>query len=201
MPRDVVDLPGQITDGAGRVDQARFLLTDRPVAYQPESGAFRGVRACCGRQGQYAGGQACQKYLSESHFDQNPSHQYPYATLSARSFEYKKEYAGPALAAAGIDLAAAAEGFSTGATGSPHVVRHARYMAENKHEDPVQFWGRMRIKDMDYGIRLIESVGAQSLIGHATRNVIEQMVEHGTGDRNDSELIDALRVAHNKDSA
>ena len=106
-----------------------------------------------------------------------------------------------ACEAAGIDLAAAAEGFSTGATGSPHVVRHARYMAENKHEDPVQFSGRMRIKDVDYGIRLIESVGAQSLIGHATRKVFEQMVEHGMGDRNDSELIDALRVAHNKDSA
>lgn len=106
-----------------------------------------------------------------------------------------------ACEAAGIDLAAAAEGFSTGATGSPHVVRHARYMAENKHEDPVQFSGRMRIKDVDYGIRLIESVGAQSLIGHATRKVFEQMVEHGMGDRNDSELIDALRVAHKKDSA
>lgn len=106
-----------------------------------------------------------------------------------------------ACEAAGIDLAAAAEGFSTGATGSPHVVRHARYMAENKHEDPVQFSGRMRIKDVDYGIRLIESVGAQSLIGHATKKVFEQMVEHGMGDRNDSELIDTLRVAHKKDSA
>lgn len=105
-----------------------------------------------------------------------------------------------ACEAAGIDLAAAAEGFSTGATGSPHVVRHARYMAENKHEDPVQFSGRMRIKDVDYGIRLIESVGAQSLIGHASRIVFGQMVELGMGDLNDSELIDALRVAHNEDS-
>lgn len=103
-----------------------------------------------------------------------------------------------ACEAAGIDLAVAAEGFATGATGSPHVVRHARYMAENKHEDPVHFSGRMRIKDVDYGIRLIESVGAQSVIGHATRQVFEQMVEHGMGDRNDSELIDTLRVAHNK---
>ena len=106
-----------------------------------------------------------------------------------------------ACEAAGIDLATAAEGFSTGATGSPHVARHAGYMAENKHEDPVQFSARMRIKDVDYGIRLIESIGAQSLIGHATKEVFGQMVEHGMGDLNDSELIDALRVAHNKDSA
>jgi 3-hydroxyisobutyrate dehydrogenase len=106
-----------------------------------------------------------------------------------------------ACEAAGIDLAVAAEGFSTGATGSPHVVRHARHMAENKHEDPVHFSGRMRIKDVEYGIRLIESVGAQSVIGHATREVFGQMVEHGMGDRNDSELIDTLRVAHNKSTA
>lgn len=103
-----------------------------------------------------------------------------------------------ACEAAGIDLAVAAEGFATGATGSPHVVRHAQYMAEGKHEDPIQFSGRMRIKDVDYGIRLIESVGAQSLIGHATKAVFEQMVANGMGDLNDSELIDTLRLVHKK---
>ena len=106
-----------------------------------------------------------------------------------------------ACEAAGIDIAVAAEGFSTGATGSPHVIRHARYMAENKHEDPVQFSGRMRIKDVAYGIRLIEDAGGQSVIGHATQKVFEQMVEHGMGDLNDSELIDTLRLVHGKDPA
>ena len=106
-----------------------------------------------------------------------------------------------ACEAAGIDLATAAEGFSTGATGSPHVARHAHYMAENKHEDPVQFSGRMRIKDIEYGVGLIESVGAQSRIGHATREVFGQMVELGMGDLNDSELIDTLRAVHDKKAA
>jgi 3-hydroxyisobutyrate dehydrogenase len=103
-----------------------------------------------------------------------------------------------ACEAAGIDIAVAAEGFATGATGSPHVARHARYMAENSHEDPVQFSGRMRIKDLAYGTRLIEDVGGQSVIGHAAKQVFEQMVELAMGDLNDSELIDALRVAHRK---
>ncbi|MCC7038934.1 MAG: NAD(P)-dependent oxidoreductase [Burkholderiales bacterium] len=96
---------------------------------------------------------------------------------------------------AGIDLRVAAEGFSTGATGSPHVVRHSRYMAENQHEDPIQFSGRMRIKDVDYGVNLIEREGAQSVLGHATIGVFGQMLEHGMGDLNDSELIDALRAS------
>lgn len=106
-----------------------------------------------------------------------------------------------ACEAAGIDTAVAAEGFSTGATGSPHVVRHARYMAENSHEDPVQFSARMRIKDMAYGIQLIEDVGGQSVIGHAAKQVFEQMVELSMGDLNDSELIDTLRAVHRKDRA
>ena len=106
-----------------------------------------------------------------------------------------------ACEAAGIDIAVAAEGFSTGATGSPHVVRHARYMAENSHEDPVQFSGRMRIKDMTYGIQLIEDVGGQSVIGNAAKQVFEQMLDLSMGDLNDSELIDTLRAVHRKDRA
>ena len=104
-------------------------------------------------------------------------------------------------AAAGIDIAVAAEGFSTGATGSPHVARHARHMAENSHEGPIQFSGRMRIKDLAYGVRPIEAVGGQSVIGRAAKSVFEQMVELDMGDLNDSELLDTLRRVHQKDRA
>jgi 3-hydroxyisobutyrate dehydrogenase len=72
-------------------------------------------------------------------------------------------------------------------------------MAENSHEDPVQFSGKNRIKDLAYGIGLIEDVGGQSVIGHAAKRVYEQMVELGMGDLNDSELLDTLRVVHKKD--
>jgi 3-hydroxyisobutyrate dehydrogenase len=97
---------------------------------------------------------------------------------------------------AGIDLKVAAEAFAAGATGSPHVIRHSRYMAYETHEDPVQFSGKNRIKDLTYGIELMEKLGAQSVIGRATRSTFEQMVELGMGDLNDSELIDTLRIAH-----
>lgn len=101
-----------------------------------------------------------------------------------------------ACEAVGIDLRAAAEAFSAGATGSPHVVRHSRYVAYDEHEDPVQFSGRGRIKDVNYGIELIEKIGAQSVIGRATRSVFEQMAKLDMGDLNDSELINALRAEH-----
>ena len=94
----------------------------------------------------------------------------------------------------GIDLEVAAAAFTNGATGSPHVSRHSKYMAFNAHEDPVQFSGKNRIKDLTYGIDLIEALGAQSVIGRATRDVFGQMVGLDMGDLNDSELIDTLRV-------
>jgi len=101
-----------------------------------------------------------------------------------------------ACEAAGIDLGAAAETFSTTNTASPHVIRHSRYMAHGEHEDPVQFSAFGRIKDLNYGIELIEKIGAQSVVGRATRSVFEQMVERGQGELNDSELIDTLRAEH-----
>jgi 3-hydroxyisobutyrate dehydrogenase-like beta-hydroxyacid dehydrogenase len=103
-----------------------------------------------------------------------------------------------ACEAAGIDLLAAAEAFSIGATGSPHVVRHAGYMSRGTHENPVQFSGRGRVKDIGYGVAFIEGIGAQAVVGHAAHEVFSQMAEYGMSDRNDSELIDALRIAHGR---
>lgn len=106
-----------------------------------------------------------------------------------------------AAEAAGLDLRAAAHGFSTGATASPHVIRHAKYMSLNQHENPIQFSGRNRIKDIMYGVELSEQVGAQSVIGRAAADVFGQMIPLGMADLNDSELIDALRVAHGRQPA
>ena len=106
-----------------------------------------------------------------------------------------------AAEAAGLDIRAAAKAFSTGATGSPHVIRHAKYMSLGRHEDPVQFSGRNRIKDIQYGVRLAEKISAQSIIGQAAAEVFGQMIPLGMGDLNDSELIDALRAAHKRSPA
>lgn len=106
-----------------------------------------------------------------------------------------------AAEAAGLDLRAAAAGFSAGATASPHVIRHAKYMSLDRHEDPIQFSGRNRIKDIRYGVEFSEQAGAQAVIGRAAAEVFGQMIPLGMGDLNDSELIDALRVAHGRPPA
>jgi len=103
-----------------------------------------------------------------------------------------------AAEAAGIDLDAAAKAFSVGNTGSGHVGRHTKYMATGKHENPVHFSGRNRLKDVTYGVDFIEDIGAQSRLGHAAVDVLNQMIDLGMGELNDSELIDTLRKIHGK---
>jgi 3-hydroxyisobutyrate dehydrogenase len=103
-----------------------------------------------------------------------------------------------ACEAAGIDLMAAANAFSIGNTNSGHVIRHSKYMATGKHESPVGFSPKGRIKDTLYGVEFIEKVGGQSRLGRTTAEVFGQAVEVGMGDLNDSELIDALRKVHAK---
>lgn len=101
-----------------------------------------------------------------------------------------------AAEAAGIELDAAAKAFGAGNTGSGHVIRHTNYVATGKHEKPVHFSGRNRLKDVTYGIAFIEKIGAQSQLGHASVDVLNQMIDLGMGDLNDSELIDTLRKIH-----
>jgi 3-hydroxyisobutyrate dehydrogenase len=103
-----------------------------------------------------------------------------------------------AAEAAGIELDAAAQAFSVGNTNSGHVIRHTRYVATGKHENPVHFSCRNRLKDVTYGVDFIEKIGAQSHLGHSAAEVLNRMIDLGMGDRNDSELIDALRQIHGK---
>ena len=100
-----------------------------------------------------------------------------------------------ACEAAGIDLHAAADAFSDGNTGSPHVKRHSRHMATGQHDNPIGFTPHGRLKDILYGVQYQEQIGGQALLGHAAAALFRQMIDIGWGERNDSEAIDGLREA------
>jgi len=100
-----------------------------------------------------------------------------------------------ACEAAGIDLHAAADAFSDGNTGSPHVKRHSRHMATGQHDNPIGFTPHGRLKDILYGVQYQEQIGGQALLGHAAAALFQQMIDIGWGERNDSEAIDGLREA------
>jgi 3-hydroxyisobutyrate dehydrogenase len=92
----------------------------------------------------------------------------------------------------GIDLSSAAAAFSEGNTGSPHLVRHAGWMASGDHPTPPQFSGEGRIKDLLYVRDMLAGVGFQSLTGEATLSLFDRMRTAGISGQNDSRLIDAL---------
>jgi 3-hydroxyisobutyrate dehydrogenase len=96
---------------------------------------------------------------------------------------------------AGIDLHAAADAFSDGNTGSPHVKRHSRHMADDKHDNPIGFTPHGRLKDINYGIQYHEQIGGQALVGHGAAALFQEMIDVGWGERNDSEAINGLREA------
>jgi 3-hydroxyisobutyrate dehydrogenase len=98
-----------------------------------------------------------------------------------------------ACEAAGIDLLAAADAFSDGNTGSPHVKRHSRSMATGEHDNPIGFTPHGRLKDTLYGCQYQEQVGGQAKLGYAAAALFQQMIDIGWGERNDSEAIDGLR--------
>lgn len=97
-----------------------------------------------------------------------------------------------ACAAADIDLRAAADALASGATGSPHVRKHAKAMATHQYDRPVQFTPVGRIKDLNYGIQIAEEVGRRATIGIAARAAFQQMIDGGRSDLNDSELFEFL---------
>lgn len=98
-----------------------------------------------------------------------------------------------ACEAVGLDLRIAARAFSSGATGSPHVVRHATFMAEGKHEEPPAFTGRGRLKDSRYGVQIAQKYGVDARVGQSTAAVFQDMVDGGLGAAADSRVIDAIR--------
>ena len=192
VSRDWVLTLAEAASAAG----ARFL--DCPVAGRPDV-AERGELAV------FAGGSAAdiaaaEPYLanigkSVTHFGPAGSgiaFKLIYNALGAVQLAALAE-AMHACEAAGLDLSASAATFSSGATGSPHVVRHAEPMARKAGAQDVAFPGGSRIKDLGYAIELVEANGGTAALARAAHGVFGIMAEEGMAQRNDNEVIDALR--------
>jgi 3-hydroxyisobutyrate dehydrogenase len=98
-----------------------------------------------------------------------------------------------AAEAAGLDLRTAAKAFSGGNTGSGHVIRHAVFMAEGRHEDPPAFTARGRLKDSTYGVKLARKFGLEARTGQATVAVFQHMVDNQMASAADSRVFDDVR--------
>jgi len=94
---------------------------------------------------------------------------------------------------AGLDLSLVAEALSTGQAASPQVIRNAHRIARGGHEENVIFTPRLRLKDVDYALRLARKLGIGSPFGALSADLYRQLCALGP-EQNESRIIDIARA-------
>jgi 3-hydroxyisobutyrate dehydrogenase len=94
---------------------------------------------------------------------------------------------------AGLDPEAVADAVATGQAASPQVVRNVRRFVAGDHASPVVFTPALRLKDVDYALRLAKKLGADCPFGEVAAGLYRQLCDRGFAGENESRIIDALR--------
>jgi 3-hydroxyisobutyrate dehydrogenase len=94
---------------------------------------------------------------------------------------------------AGLDLRLVADAIGSGQAASPQVVRNVRRFIAGDHSTQVNFTPALRLKDIDYALRLARQLGASHEFGAAAQRLYERAVTLGFAADNESRIIDAVR--------
>jgi 3-hydroxyisobutyrate dehydrogenase len=100
---------------------------------------------------------------------------------------------------AGLDLKAVVDAIATGQAASPQVTRNTRRMIEGEFGRDIVFTPVLRLKDVDYALRLAESLGLATPFGDAARDAFARLIELGAGAENEARVIDVARGALKSD--
>ncbi len=98
---------------------------------------------------------------------------------------------------AGLDLRLVADAITSGQAASPQVVRNVRRFVVGNHGNDVNFTPALRLKDIDYALRLAAKVGIDCAFGNVAADVYRKLCESGFGRDNESRVIDGLRTPNN----
>ncbi len=94
---------------------------------------------------------------------------------------------------AGLDLEQTAKALGRGAAASPQVARTSLRMAAADHDKNIIFSGKLRLKDVLYGLKLAEKLGQETPFGNAARDAFQKMADEGVDELNETKVIDILR--------
>ena len=94
---------------------------------------------------------------------------------------------------AGLDLGAVVDAIATSQAASPQVVRNTRRMVEGEFARDVVFTPVLRLKDVEYALRLAETLGVATPFGAAAREMFRRLIERGAGDEHEARVIDVAR--------
>jgi 3-hydroxyisobutyrate dehydrogenase len=95
---------------------------------------------------------------------------------------------------AGLDPAVVVEAIATGQAASPQVVRNTRRMALGDFTQEVVFTPVLRVKDIEYALRLADEVGIGTPFGDVARAAFRRLIELGGGAGHESRVIEVARA-------
>jgi len=94
---------------------------------------------------------------------------------------------------AGLDLKLVADAVASGQAASPQVVRNVRRFVAGDHSASVNFTPALRLKDVEYALRLARKLGVSGKFGAVAATFYRRLCDHGFGQDNESRIIDAVR--------
>jgi 3-hydroxyisobutyrate dehydrogenase len=94
---------------------------------------------------------------------------------------------------AGLDLEVVAEAIATGQAASPQVIRNTRRMVDGERNRNITFTPRLRLKDVDYALRLAGELDLGAPFGRLAARIFRQLCDGGHADENESTVIKVAR--------
>ena len=95
--------------------------------------------------------------------------------------------------AAGLDMRVVADAIGSGQAASPQVVRNVRRFVAGDHTGAVAFTPALRLKDIEYALRLARKLGAPHSFGDVAATLYRKLCDAGYSADNESRIIDLLR--------
>ena len=91
---------------------------------------------------------------------------------------------------AGLDLNVVAEAVASGQAASPQVARNVRRMAQGDHDRNVVFTSALRLKDVEYALRLVQGLGMVAPFGEVARQGLVELCQRGRALANESSIFE-----------
>ena len=98
---------------------------------------------------------------------------------------------------AGLDLSQVVDAIGSSQAASPQVVRNTQRMLAGDFDRDVTFTAALRLKDVDYALRLADTVGVGTPFGAAARAALRRLLELGGGEQHEGRIIEVARSCSN----
>ncbi len=187
-----------VLDLAGRVRERGFRYVDAPVTGLPDAAAAGTLTLLVGADP--ADLDAARPVFASlatrvMHFGpvgQGTAYKLMVNLLGAVQIASAAE--GLALAeAAGLDSRLVADAIASGQAASPQVVRNVRRFVSGDHAGAVNFTPALRLKDVEYALRLARGLGVSQSFGDVAAQTYRRLCESGLGLDNESRIIEMMR--------